>query len=391
MSTKVLVTDGRAISALAIARSLGSSGIEVHVCDDFGRNLSAFSKHVTACKVHDPIGDCPDTFVEWLIDCCRDEQYDLVVPVRDETITAVAAHREAVSAVTGLFVADCSVIERLRDKGACMKAAAEHGVPTPRTYYPAETGIEQIADRASFPVVVKPRFGSGARGIVKVSRPDQLARQYERVASDHADPIIQEFVDHSGGHYSIGTVFDRASEPVATHVYRETKQYPASGGPAIAAQTIEREPWVDSVLELLRAEGWQGPAHMDVLFDPDSGTYKLLEVNPRFWSSLALTIHSGVDIPSIIHQLVVEGTTPTPGEQYAVGTNYRWTVPNELLWLLGGETLTRLRRLAQPTDEPVCHAILARSDPTATVGALVQSIDHLLDSEKRNAVFDRGW
>lgn len=391
MTHKVLVTDGRAISSLAIVRSLGASGAEVHVCDDFERNLSAFSKYTDACHVHPPLADSPGGFIEWLIDCCRDQQYDLVIPVRDETTTAVAAHREALSAVTELWVADSDVIDCLMDKRACMKAAAESGVPTPETYYPTESGIETIAETASFPVLIKPRIASGARGIQQVTDPDELPRTYERVARTHPEPIIQEFVDHSGGHFSIGTVFDRDSEPVDTHVYRETKQYPASGGPAIAAHTVEREPWVDSVLDLLRDQQWIGPAHMDLLYDPETNSYKLLEVNPRFWSSLALSIQSGVDIPRLISQLALEGPTPAASDQYAVGLNYRWSLPNELLWILGGNPLDRCRQLVSASDEPVCHAVLSRDDPRAILGVFAQSVDHLLDEEKRQTVFDRGW
>jgi len=394
MTNKVLVTDGRALSTLAIARSLGNAGLEVHVCDDFKRTVSAFSKHVSETKRHDPISESTTAFVDWLVGCCRREHYDLVIPVRDETTLAVAAHRERLSAVTDVFVADRSTISRLMDKGSCMQAADSLGVPIPPTYYPSgPEDIDAIRTEATFPVLIKPRIASGSRGIVRVDEPSELAATYERARESHPEPIIQEFVDHSGGHYSIGTVFDDTAEPVATHVYKETRQYPASGGPAIAAHTVEREPWVDSVLDLLRAHDWKGPAHMDVLYDPDTTEYRLIEVNPRFWSSLSLTVNSGVDIPRLLYRLAVDGGVPaavTDGG-YRVGMNYRWIVPNEFLWLWGHDRKLQALRELGSWDRPTCCATLSRDDLRPTLGVLAQGIGYIKSADRRKKIFDRGW
>ena len=43
---KVLVTDGRSLAALAVVRSLGSKGDEIHCGESFKHNLSSYSKHV---------------------------------------------------------------------------------------------------------------------------------------------------------------------------------------------------------------------------------------------------------------------------------------------------------------------------------------------------------
>lgn len=109
------------------------------------------------------------------------------------------------------------------DKGTSMKLAAEHGVLTPRAYYPAEDGFERIREETTTPLLIKPRDESGARGIVPVEQLENLESCYWAVDREHPDPIVQEYVDHTGGHYSIRTLFDRDSEPIATHVYRETK------------------------------------------------------------------------------------------------------------------------------------------------------------------------
>lgn len=391
MREKVLVTDGRSLATLAIARSLGSKGIEVHVGEEFRYNITSFSKHVETNHVYPSPEDQPEEFIEWLTKTLQREAYDSIIPVRDVTTALVAKNEEVLAQHTGLCVTDYGTIRRLMDKATSMKLAAEHGIPIPRTYYPAENGFERIHDEATAPLLIKPRDESGARGIVRVEHLDDLESRYRAVDREHPNPIVQEYVDHAGGHYSIGTLFNRDSEPVATHVYKETKQYPLSGGPAVNAVSVEKEPWVDDLLRLLREVEWQGPAHMDVLYDPHDDTYKLLEVNPRFWMSLNLSVQSGVDVPALLFELT-KGETPTPVSTYDVGTEYRWVFPNEILWVLAqnGKTNAVKEVLRRPKNE-TCYGVISREDPRPLAGVAAQSLRFLTDPEKRAAIFGRGW
>lgn len=54
------------------------------------------------------------------------------------------------------------------------------------------------------------------------------------------------------------------------------------------------------MLDIFRVVGWVGPGHMGMLFDPTDETYKHLEVNPRFWMSVGLTIRLSVDVPKLL-------------------------------------------------------------------------------------------
>ena len=322
MSESVFITDGRSLAALAIARSLGSKGIEVHLGEEFNHNITSFSKHVETTHIYPSPEEHPDEFVEWLAEVIEREAYDSLIPVRDAATLLVAKNKERFAQKTGLCVADYKIIKRFMDKGESMKLAAEHGVSIPRTYFPDEDGFEQIYDEATLPLLIKPRDESGARGIVRVERYDELEPRYRVVDREYAAPIVQEYIDHSGGHYSLGTLFDHDSKPVAVHVYKETKQYPLSGGPAVNAVSVEKKPWVDDMLQMLQAVGWEGPAHMDVLYDPAEETYKMLEVNPRFWMSLQASICSGVDFPRLLYELATGREAEFQNGLYKTGVTY---------------------------------------------------------------------
>jgi predicted ATP-grasp superfamily ATP-dependent carboligase len=58
-------------------------------------------------------------------------------------------------------------------------------------------------------------------------------------------------------------------------------------------------PWAVSLLKELQ---WAGVADVEFMIDPRDGTPKLMEINPRFWSSLYLALECGVDFPWLLVQ-----------------------------------------------------------------------------------------
>ena len=114
---KVVVTDGRTLSALAVVRSLRESGIEVHSGDEFSSTITSYSKYVDANIIYPSASDSPKQFVEKFVGRAKEEAYDLIVPVRDETTLLLSRHRSELPTGTGVFVANHSPIEQLLDKG----------------------------------------------------------------------------------------------------------------------------------------------------------------------------------------------------------------------------------------------------------------------------------
>lgn len=87
-------------------------------------------------------------------------------------------------------------IERTVDKHWTSRLLADAGVPTPRTV--AAQGVDEAmaAFRTLEDVVVKPLFGSGGRGIFRVSNEDLAERAFRALASRGSVLYLQEFVPH---------------------------------------------------------------------------------------------------------------------------------------------------------------------------------------------------
>ena len=87
-------------------------------------------------------------------------------------------------------------VERTVDKHWTSRLLGEAGVPTPRTIAAESFEDAMEAFRGLGDVLVKPLFGSGGRGIVRVTDEDLAYRTFRALEMQRAVFYVQEFVPH---------------------------------------------------------------------------------------------------------------------------------------------------------------------------------------------------
>lgn len=393
MSWKILVTDGRSLASLATIRSLGQRGHTIHCGESFSLNLSSYSKYVDEKILYPDPEESAKEFVHFLLSACEQEEYDLVLPVRDATTIQLSRHRSEFNQVTNIYVAKYENLAPLMDKGETIKIAQRAGVPTPKTWFPEETEIGRIKDEieegVDYPVLVRPRRSSGSRGIRHVTGPDDLDDAFDFVSEEYGMPIVQEYIEKSG-YTTACLLFDEEQNVVGEFSYERIKEYPLSGGPTVVGVSTDDQEAKKHARELLTKADWMGPAEIEFILD-QQGTPRLLEVNPRLWMPIQLAISSGVDFPSLIGELAA-GRKPKMVGEYRTEVVYRWVLPNEILWLFNCDDKRRgIREFVSFDRENQCYGTLSISDPMPTIGTGIQSVRFLFDAEKRKVIFDRGW
>jgi predicted ATP-grasp superfamily ATP-dependent carboligase len=73
--------------------------------------------------------------------------------------------------------------------------------------------------------------------------------------------------------------------------------------------------WSEQLLGALR---WHGVAMVEFKWDEVRGTASLMEINGRFWGSLALALSAGMDFPYWLYRLANQEPIEAPAE-YPVG------------------------------------------------------------------------
>ena len=98
---------------------------------------------------------------------------------------------------------------------------------------------------------------------------------------------------------------------------------PAEGGLGVYNETTTAPELMEQAVALLSALDWHGPAQVEFKRDARDGQLRLMEVNPRFWGTLDLSIQAGIDFPYLTALAALQGDIEDCFD-YQVGMRFRW-------------------------------------------------------------------
>ena len=324
MDGRVLITSGDARTCLAAVRSLGRNGIDVRVGDEERMPLAGFSRYCRGVVRYPSPRSDPERFFGFLSNHLREERYEVVLPVEQDMFYLFSKHRDELERLTKIPVAKFSAFQAAYDKALTFKAADGLGIPAPTTYFvESRAEVEEVARRIPFPVVIKPRMGSGSRAVGYAANTTELLRLWQEVHRAQPRPLIQERIPSGGETIGVSVLFNSRSELRACFVHRRIREFPLSGGPSTLRESVSRPEIAEVAVRFLRELGWSGVAMVEFKVDPRDGVAKLIEVNPKFWGSLNLAIASGVDFPALLYRTAIDGDV-TPVLEYRLGIRSRF-------------------------------------------------------------------
>jgi carbamoyl-phosphate synthase large subunit len=281
---RVLVTGAGGPAAIAAMKSLRADGTLEVLAADMDPWAAGLYLVPPDARTLIPPGAAPG-FADVVLGTCVALGVDILLPTVDAELEPLAAARAAFAAAgTELLLAPAAALEVILDKLALARHCAGI-VRVPRT-----EPLGPAFDPASwtFPVVVKPRRGSGSRGFAVAADARALA------ATDRsADMIVQEFLP--GEEYSIDVLADAGGRVVASVPRARIR---VDSGVSVAGRTVRDTELEDFGRQVALATGLTYVANVQCKRD-HAGSPALLEVNPRVPGTLGLTIAGGVDMPRL--------------------------------------------------------------------------------------------
>ena len=100
-------------------------------------------------------------------------------------------------------------------------------------------------------------------------------------------------------------LFNRG-RPRAALAQRRVITYPPSGGVGIVNETVEDPELIELALKLLKRMNWHGVAQVEFKKDRN-GVPRLMEINPKFWGTLELSIAAGLNFPYMLYRMTMDG------------------------------------------------------------------------------------
>jgi carbamoyl-phosphate synthase large subunit len=141
-----------------------------------------------------------------------------------------------------------------------------------------------------FPLIAKPRYGKGSKGIVKIENPMDL----RYIQSKQNGLIFQEYLP--GTEYTIDVLSDLNGEPLIAvpRIRVQTKAGISTVGKIIKDENISET--CKSIAKYLKIKG---PCCIQMK-ESNEGTLKLVEVNPRLGGGTIFTALAGANFPTMI-------------------------------------------------------------------------------------------
>ncbi|CAM5672503.1 ATP-grasp domain-containing protein [Streptomyces coeruleorubidus] len=317
---------------LGAARSLGRSGVEVHVVADSAESPVGASRYVR--QMHPPPlpGASPDDVLAVLRRVADGiARPAVLVPLDDASAIAVSRMRDELAPSYLLPSMPGGLAERVADKAELAAVCTSTDVPHPTTLIPDSPA--EVADamrRLGLPVVAKwsrPWLlpaGSGLRSTVLVRSVQQARELFLRTEEAGSRLLLQAYLSpgpdrdwffHGYADHS-GTV--RAGGPG-----RKQLAWPRGAGlTAVGCWTPNTQ--VQALAERLTGElGYRGIFDLDFRRCGATGRYHLLDFNPRAGAQFRLFADSaGLDVVRAMH-LDLTGRPlpdglPMPGRAFVV-------------------------------------------------------------------------
>jgi len=328
---KALVLSSVSRTILAVIRSLGRGGVEVHSAWTRPNCVSLRSRYVHATHDLPPYSDADLNWKTALCDLMRRERFDLVIPCTDIDTLALHRHRADLERFGRVYTPNDEAVAVLFDKHRTNELARSAGVRMPREIVITDAaGARDAWWQFGSPLVLKPRrtFDHPTQGLAvrKVYSEAGLLRILPKFLAHGSVAAQQNFIGHGAG---VELLLD-GGEPLLAFQHVRVHE-PLEGGQSTYRKSVPLSPeLLDAALRILRPLRYTGVAMVEFKLNPATGDWIFVEVNARFWGSLPLSVAAGADFPLALFEFLTAGRRDFP-QHYRTGIFAR-NLPLDLEW-----------------------------------------------------------
>jgi protein-tyrosine-phosphatase/predicted ATP-grasp superfamily ATP-dependent carboligase len=332
---RVLVLGDDDRSFLSVIRSLGRRGIEIHTgwCPPGSPALA--SRYIAENHEIRPYVQEDRSWIDDIRSILIDKPFDLVIPCSDKVIIPLRRGIEEISRHSLIYLLPDDIYRTVADKTRTTVLARSLGVPVPEEIeIQSKENALEAAEIFGFPIILKP--------VISFSEADPSMRNRVRTARSRAELgkivetmllgsrfIGQKFYEGNGtgieilahsGRILFAFQHLRIHEPVGGGGSSYRKSIPLDGN------------MLDAVEKMVSALDYTGVAMFEFKSDKDFRSWRLLEINGRFWGSLPLALACGADFPWYLYEMLINGRKDFD-QDYSTGIYCRNLI-NDIGWNL---------------------------------------------------------
>jgi len=342
---RVLAICGDSQVGLSVLRSLARNGLAVFVVGNSPQSQSAHSRYCAGAWMFDRSPGAP-TPVEQLESLARHLGVGSIMPIAESMHKALIENRGRFEPDIHVFSPSARCFADATDKAYVHGLCQKLGIPVARG-----TTLDRLmapgGEQLRFPLVLRTRrqndaaLGRAPWKAAYARDAAELDRFYVAFESIADNILVQEY--HPGVEDHVHVLM-HGGQPFMVGEYLGEHHAPLAGGVTVQRVTCRHEPLVSDSVRLLQAIGWDGVATCQFHYDPITGKYIFLEINPRMCGGQPTIVRAGFDSPFLLWQSHFEPERMRRSP-YRLGLRTR---------ILGGDAqwlLAMLRRDALPPDQ----------------------------------------
>ncbi len=292
--------------------------------------LSAPALQIADIKLHVPAVYSND-YIDITLGICKEYNIDVLISLNDLELPILANNKGRFEEIgVQVIVSDPKVIEIAFDKYKTYQWVASLGLKSPKTYLRLEDVNEAIEKgKISFPLILKPRWGSGSIGVEIVNDQEELVLAYKLlnrkikntilavVSKSNNSILVQEML--LGDEFGLDVINDLNSNFVSVSVKRKLAM---RAGETDKALTVDLPELRDIGVMIGSNLGHVGNLDVDII-QRSNGDYCILDFNPRFGGGFPFSYEAGVNLPKAIiewvkgNQIDSKTLLPEYGRMYA--------------------------------------------------------------------------
>ena len=176
-----------------------------------------------------------------------------------------------------------------------------------------------------FPIIVKPKNGSGSNGIRFVHNNQHL----DNININFERDFIQELLPNAKN-VEAGFYLCEKGEIISFYSHKRIRTYPETGGVTVFSEFKIDKKIRQSGAKIIKKLNWSGLLMIEYIFDKRDNQYKLIEINPRLWGSILLSEFSGANfLKSYVNFSL---NIKSININYKKNTYIRWFFPYDLIY-----------------------------------------------------------
>ena len=249
-----------------------------------------------------------DNYIDITLNICKEHNVDILISLNDLELPILADNKERFESMgVKLIVSSPEVIDICFDKYKTAQWVESIGLNAPKTYVRLADAKDALArGEITFPLFMKPRWGSGSIGLETIEDMEELDIYYHLLLKKIKKTILatasvgDEYImiqeKLTGSEFGLDVMNDLSGNHVAVSVKQK-----------LAMRAGETDKAITCDLPIVRemgqkiGENLKHIANLDVdIMQRANGDYCVLELNPRFGGGYPFSYEAGVNMPRAI-------------------------------------------------------------------------------------------